>query len=530
MTIDQLLVTGLLALLFVFFVWGRIRYDVAAIGGLVLAVALGLVPGDEAFSGFGHPAVITVAGVLIMSRALSLTGAVDGAARLLRKSTSSPTGQIGLLSSLAALMSGFMNNVGALAILMPATIDSCRKEGRSPRLVLMPLAFASILGGMFTLIGTPPNILIALIREEAVGEGFAMFDFAPVGAPIALVGIAFVALVGWRLIPKGPDKGSGQGMSFDLDEYLFELAVPKASEAYGKSLSEIEAITEEIEVAIVGLVRRKRHYPRPPQHEPLQGTDRLLVEGSPEELDKFVEALGLRIAGTNPGRESLLKGEGSVLAEAVVTPGSRYLGRTIQSLRLKGRYNLSLLGISRQGRARRGRLNNHKLESGDVLLVQGLESDVPDALSRLGCLPLAQRDISQGMRSHGLQTIVIFAGAILAAAFGLLPIAVAFVAAVLLVVVLGILPIRELYTHVDWPVIVLLAALLPIGGALETTGLTSVIAAGVTDLTAGAPIFITVALLLVVTMTLSDILNNAATVVVMAPIGLELFSFNRTHS
>lgn len=522
MTTDQIAISLLLIVLLGLFVWGRVRYDIVAAGGLVTAVALGLVPAEEAFEGFGHPAVITVAGVLVMSRALSLSGAVDGIARWIRHGSGTETGQIGMLSVVAAGMSGFMNNVGALALLLPAAIESCHKARRPVRLVLMPLAFASILGGMVTLIGTPPNILIASYRRAAMGEGFAMFDFAWVGLPVALFGVAFIALVGWRLIPSATEKAEGSGEAFDLEAYLSELAVPKASEAHGKTLSEIEELTEDLDVAIVGLVRRKRHYPRPPQHEPLQGTDRLLVEAGPEDLDRFVDRLGLRVAGTRPDKDALSKGEHAVLTEAVVTPGSRIAGRTIGSLRLKGRYNLTLLGISRQGHTRGGRLSSFRIRSGDVLLVQGLEDDVPDALSRLGCLPLASRDISHGLRGKSVIAAGIFAAAVGLAAVGLLPIAVCFVAAVVAVVLAGILPIRDLYSSVDMPVIVLLAALLPVGEALQTTGMTGLIASAITGLTYGAPAFVVVTILLVTTMFMSDLLNNAATVVVMAPIAVQV--------
>ncbi len=520
MTVNQISISVLLVALLVLFMWGRMRYDVVVVGGLVVAVALGLVEADKAFSGLGHPAVVTVAGVLIMSRALSVSGAADGIARLIRKASGSQTGQVSVLSALAAGLSAFMNNVGALALLMPAALEACRRNDRPARLVLMPLAFASILGGMVTLIGTPPNILIASYREEVTGVGFSMFDYAAVGLPIALIGILYMTFIGWRLIPAGPESGGGD--THDLEAYLSELAVPTASAAYGKTLSEVEGMTEDLDVAVVGLIRRKRHYPRPPQHEPLQGTDRLLVEAAPEELDRFIHLLGLRVAGTRPKKESLTKGEHAVLAEAVVTPASRVIGRTIESLRLKGRYNLTLLGIGRHGATARGRLSSFRLRSGDVLLVQGLEDDVPDALSRLGCIPLADRDLSHGLRGKGVLTAALFAAAIAAAAFGFLPIAVAFVAAVVAVVLAGVLPVRDLYTNLDLPVIVLLAALLPVGEALTTTGTTGLIAGWVTHLTQGAPVFVVIALLLIVSMTMSDLLNNAATVIVMAPIAVEV--------
>lgn len=522
MIFDQAAIGLILIVLLVLFVWGRVRYDIVAVGGLIVAVALGLVPAEEAFSGFGHPAVITVAAVLMMSRALQQSGAVHIITERIKNFSGTPVRQIGSLASVAAGLSGFMNNVGALALLMPVAMDSCRRVERSPKLVLMPVAFASILGGMVTLIGTPPNILIATIRADSLGEGFAMFDFAYVGLPVALLGTLFVTFVGWRLIPFHGDEKSGLTDPFQIDAYLSELAVPKASEAHGKTLSELERLTEDIDVAIVGLVRRKRHYPRPPQHEPLTGHDRLIVQGSAEELDAFVQKLGLRMAGTKPDKSILVKAEQAVFSEAVVQQGSSVIGRTVGSLRLRGRYNVTLLGISRQGEASRGRLNDYKLRAGDVILVEGLENDVPDALQRLGCLPLAERSVSVGTERRAAVTVGLFAAAVGVAAIGLLPIAVAFSGAIIGVILLGILPVREMYTSIDWPVIVLLGALIPIGGAMETTGVTALVAEAIAGMAGVAGPAFLIALLLVVTMTLSDVLNNAATTVVMAPIGISV--------
>lgn len=522
MTLDQTAIGIILFVILALFVWGRIRYDIVAVGGLVCAVVLGLIPAQSAFSGFGHPAVITVAAVLVMSKSLQLSGAVDLIAQRVKDFADTPVRQIGSLSTVAAGLSGFMNNVGALALLMPVAMDSCRRAKRSPKLVLMPLAFATILGGMVTLIGTPPNILIATIRAESLGEGFAMFDFAFVGLPIAILGIAFVTFVGWRLIPFHANEKSSTTDAFQIDAYLSELAVPKASEAHGKTLSEIEALTEDIDVAIVGLVRRKRHYPRPPQHEPLSGHDRLIVEGAAEELDAFVQKLGLRVAGSKPDKTILVQAEQAVFSEAVVQPGSNMIGRTVGSLRLKGRYNVTLLGVSRQGQTSRGRLNNYRLRTGDVILVEGLENDVPDALQRLGCLPLAHREVSVGTQRRALMAITLFGLAIAVAASGFIPIAVSFAAAIVGVVLLGILPVRDIYTSIDWPVIVLLGALIPIGGAMETTGVTAGVAEGIAGLSGTVGPAILVGLMLVVTMTLSDVLNNAATTVVMAPIAISV--------
>jgi len=513
MTTDQALILALLAVLLGFFIWNRFRYDLVALAGLMGAVVLGLVPAEEAFFGFGHPATITVAAVLILSRALAVSGAMDWLSGIVTRLAAGPRGQIASLSGTAGVLSAFMNNVGALAMLLPVALQTCRKLDRSPRLVLMPVAFGSVLGGLATLIGTPPNILVATYRQQVTGSAFAMFDFSLVGVPVAVLGLVFLVLIGWRLIPKGEDGDGGERDLFRVEPYISELRIPKTSKAYGRSLAEIESLTKELDVAVIGMIRRGARYPVAPRHEPLKGTDTLVVEAEPEELDRFVSALGVKVAGTGMEKARLMQTEEAAIAEAVVLSGARIEGRTIGAMRLRDRFRLTLLGVSRQGRPYRGRLGSFRVKAGDILLVQGLAEEIPDALGRLGCLPLATRDIQFGKRPAAL-----IAAAVALAAVGLLQIHIAFCIAVVGVVALNIVNLRDVYTAIDWPVIVLLGALIPVGGAMDTTGTTGLIADTILTGAGGAPPWVIVALLLVVTMTLSDVLNNAATTVVMAPI------------
>jgi len=518
MTTDQALILVLLAILLAFFNWNRFRYDLVALAGLMGAVVLGLVAAEEAFFGVGHPATITVAAVLILSRALAVSGAMDWLSGIVTRLAAGPHGQIASLSGTAGVLSAFMNNVGALAMLLPVALQTCRKVGRSPRLVLMPVAFGSILGGLATLIGTPPNILVATYRQQATGSAFAMFDFSLVGVPVAVLGLVFLVLIGWRLIPKGEDGDGGERDLFRVEPYISELRIPKASKAYGLSLAEIESLTKELDVAVIGMIRRGARYPVAPRHEPLKGTDTLFVEAEPEELDRFVSALGVKVAGTGIEKTQLMQTEDAAIAETVVLPGARIEGRTIGAMRLRDRFRLTLLGVSRQGRPYRGRLSSFRVKAGDILLVQGLAEEIPDALGRLGCLPLATRDIQFGKRPAALIAAGLFAAAVALAAVCLLQIHIAFCIAVVGVVALNIVNLRDVFTAIDWPVIVLLGALIPVGGAMETTGTTGLIADTILTGAGRAPPWVIVALLLVVTMTLSDVLNNAATTVVMAPI------------
>jgi len=517
MTTPQLLLFAILGVLFVLLAWGRLRYDVVAFLALMAAVVGGLVPAREAFAGFGHPATITVVAVLIISKALANSGAIDWVSRAIAPAAARTWSHVGALSGVAAIMSAFMNNVGALGLLMPAALQSARKAGRSPATILMPLSFGSILGGLVTLIGTPPNIIIAAYRGEIAEAPFGMFDFAPVGAVTAVVGLIFVATIGWRLVPSAASQRVTSEELFDIEGYIAEAKAPKGSAAYGKTLAEIEELTKDIDALIVGIVRGKRLYQRPSRDEPIKASDRLVIEAGSQEIGQFASRLGLELAAQ---KGSPLDTDGNALIEAVVAPGSRLEGRVVEDLRLIRRHGFTLLAVARQGTPYRGRLGSLRLRVGDVLLILGDVERAPEALAAFGALPLAERGISHGNRRDAIALIAIFAAAIAASSLGLLPTVVSLSLAAAAMVAAGLIPIRGLYEAVEWPVVVLLGSLIPVGGALQTTGATDVIASAIHELTAGGSAVLVLALLMIVTMTLSDILNNAATAVVMAPIAV----------
>jgi di/tricarboxylate transporter len=515
-TTPQVILFAILLALFALLVWGRWRYDVVAFAALMTAVAAGLVPPGEAFDGFSHPATITVAAVLVLSRVLSNTGAIDHLTNLIRPATGHTTTHVGALAGLGAAMSTVMNNVGALGILMPMALQSARKAARSPSLLLMPLSFGSMLGGLITLIGTPPNIIVASYRGQIAERNFSMFDFTPVGLSVAVVGITFIALVGWRLVPQRAGQRQA-GELFDIETYMAEAAVPEDNPNIGKTLREIDEITKDIDVVIVDQIRGERTYP-PSTRKQLRAGDILKIEASPEEIDRFVSKLELKIGGESSGTGAKAMSEDASLMEVVVAPGSRLDGRLIGSLHLFARRGVTLLGVSRQGQHFHGRLRAFRIQPGDVLLLHGESEQLADLVPTFGCLPLAERELHFGKRSKGPAVIAIFAAAIAAASFGLLPIHIAFGMAIVLLVVGDLMNVRELYDGIDWSVIVLLGALIPVGGALQSTGATDLIADSVVSMTAGFSSVAVLVIVMVVTMTLSDILNNAATAVVMAPI------------
>lgn len=525
MTAQQAGVLALLAAVLGLLAWGRFRHDVVAFAALIVAVLAGLVPAREAFEGFGHPATVTVALVLILGRAMTGAGATDRIARLVQPFTRTTAGHVGALSGLGAAMSLFMNNVGALGLLIPVAMQTAAKVRRNPSLVLMPLSFGAILGGLVTLIGTPPNVVVATYRGEALGEPFAMFDFTPVGGTVMLAGLAFVALLGWRLVPERR-AGQDAAEAFELEEYLVEARVPGTdAEAHGMTLRELEEAAERHDALIAGLIRHDERIPLGRKSLALQTNDVILVEADPQALDALMDDLDLKPVGDRSrgkARSRFLESAEVGLAEAVVEPRGEAQGRRPPDLHLHRRFGVVLLGVSRQGRAQRGRMRDLRLKAGDVLLLHGESERLAEAMTELDLLPLRERGHSYGRRGGAPWLLGIFALAIGAASLGLVAVPVALGAAVAAIVILGLMPLGELYEAVDWPVIVLLAALIPLGGALESTGATALVVDAVEEVAAGLPAFAVLALLMLVTMSLSDVLNNAATAVVMAPLAVEL--------
>ena len=519
MTQDQAMLFGLLIFVFVFLIWGRWRYDLVAFVALLIALLTGIVPKEEAFSGFGHPATVIIALVLIVSRGLSNSGVIELVARYVVDASRKLATHIAIMSGLAASLSALMNNVAALALLMPVDMQAARKAGRSRSLSLMPLSFASILGGMITLIGTPPNIVVAEFRGTALGEPYRMFDFAPVGLACAVVGVAYVALIGWRLLPQERQSSDAGKDLFDLADYIAEVRVPEGSGVIGKKVRDLDTAAAKVDVEIIGLIRRGRRLPGLARIAEIKAEDILVVEASPDSLEEALGALKLEYVGKGEGQ---LGDEDLVLQEVVVPESSKLVGRSAISVRLLYRYRVALVGISRQGRRFRGKVRSLALQPGDVLLLLGPEERLADVKGRLGLLPLADRGHSVIKRDKVWLAVGSFAAAIAVASFGwvYLPIALGCVTAIY--VLSNIVPIRDVYTSIEWPVIVLLGSMIPIGGALQSTGGTALIAGGIVDISSGFSPVVVLTLLVIVTMTLSDVMNNTATAVIAAPIAIEI--------
>ncbi len=522
LTTDQTILFVVLFFVFVFLIWGRWRYDLVAFSALLITVVAGVIPAKQAFSGFGHPAVVVIALVLILSRGLSNSGVIDLLARHAIDASRKLSTHIGIMSGLAAALSAIMNNVAALALLMPLDIQTAAKAKRSPALSLMPLSFASILGGMITLIGTPPNIVIAEIRGDALGEPYHMFDFAPVGLVVALVGVLYVALIGWRLIPVDRSKHDSARELLDLGDFVAEVSVPEGSAAIGKQVRELDVFSEESGAEIIGLVRRGERMPGLARRIEIRKGDVLVLNATSEEIENIVGALGLKYARKKSEEAGMLDPDDSTLLEVVVPEGSRIEGRSAYSLRLLSRHGVTLLGVSRQGKRFGDRVRHLEIQAGDLLLLLGDSEQLNDIAGWMGCLPLAERDLPVIQRQKVWLAVGIFAGAVMLASVGALYLPIAFGLAVALMVLTGIIPVRQLYESVEWSVIVLLGSMIPIGVALEGSGGTALIAEGIVSFAADLSPTTVLVILMVITMFLSDVMNNVATAVIAAPIGLNI--------
>jgi len=545
MTEDQAVIFGIGTATIGMFLWGRWRHDMVAVAALLLCVVAGLVPGAEAFAGFGHPAVITVACVLILSRGLQTTGVVDVLAQRVLPAAAGPTLTIAALTGLGAVLSAFMNNVGALALLMPVAIQIADRQQLPAGKVLMPLAFGSILGGMTTLIGTPPNLIVSAFRADLDAGGFGMFDFTPVGSAVAFAGVLFVALVGWRIVPTRETAEAG---GFDTGAYLTEVRVTAKSKAAGASLRDLESTFEDADAQVVGLIRHDVRLSTPGPGRVLREGDILVIEAEPESLSTLLTSLGLKLeedvhdepapapegdeARTREAEEApeadaspkTPESDEIVLSEVAVRPDSGFIDRSASDLLLRTRFSINLLAIARQGHRSVRRLRSTPIQAGDVLLLQGAPEALAAFAVQFGCVPLAPRAIQIPDTGKAVVATLVMAVAMGFAAVGLLPAAIAFAAGVLVFMAWRIVPPRLVYEAVDWPVVVLLGALIPVAGAMSTTGAADLLAGLLLGVTGSTSPIVSLTVVLVVTMMLSDFMNNAATAAVMCPIALSTAS------
>jgi di/tricarboxylate transporter len=521
------------------FLWDRLRYDLVALLALLAAILAGIVPADRAFSGFANPVLPLIAGALVVSAAISRSGAVELLVRWLTPLLRSPSLQVGVLAACVASLSAFVKNVGALAIFIPVAFQVARRNERSPSEFLMPLSFASLLGGSMTLIGTSPNMLTATVRQELEGAPFRMFDFMPVGFGTALIGVVFLTF-GWRLIPHGRRSATAEA-AFKIEDYTSELKVGQDSPFAGRTVSEIEDSAGG-EVAITAIVRDEYRRYVPGGSWAVLPEDLLVVEADPSALEQFISDGKLELVGSQelpevskeaeeeraePKRDAALvpaemDPNRLAVVEAVVTTDSELIGHSAAELHLREQYGVNVLAIGRSGRRTLVRLRRFKFQLGDAIVFQGRRTTIYETLAGLGCLPLAERQLQLGRPRRLVLPLAILALAMAAAAFRLLPAEIVFVAAALAIVILGLLTLNEVYAAIEWPILILIGALIPIGEAVKSTGTTEVLAGLISGFAAHLPGYAILAVIVAVTMLVTPILHHAAAVLVMGPIAAEL--------
>ena len=557
MTTDQIAIFCIIIFTFSLFIWGKFRYDIISIISLSTLFITDLFLGGEKsnlilnssnlFIGFGHPAVITVALVLIISQALRNSGVVDFISRKISILSHNQLTHIASLSGVATICSAIMNNVGALALMLPVALKTATKQNRSPSIILMPLAFASILGGMITMIGTPPNIIIAAFRktyqtnlkieamqnsdsqaaqyfneqniniENFIPSSFGMLDFSPVGLLIAFFGVIFITFIGWRLIPKTSHKKPNSGSNFSIDDYVTEIRIPENCKLINMKIKDIEKYTEN-RLEIFGYIDKNEKFSILQNNTSIKAGDRFLVKADPVDLKLMMDEYSIRLTKKMRQRIDKLKDENTIFKEVVVTPDSPLLNRTRQYLRRKTSNSLVLMAVARQDKPIHKRLDKIVFSIGDVLLLQGNSDNLKDSIHSLQLLPLEQRDIEIGLFSKVALSLLIFFSSIILSIVGIIPTTLSFIIAILLYIFTGILPVRQLYDKIDWPIIVLLGSMIPVSNALETTGTSQLLANNMVTMTQSLPHWLILALIMVITMCLSDIINNAATALIMAPI------------
>ena len=508
MTTEQILAFTLLGCTVAAFAWGRLPYDLVALTSLGIGLIVGIVPAKHAFEGFSDDVVVIIAAALIVSAAIARSGVVLAAMRPLLPRLRTTARQVPVLCACTMALSMVTKNVGALAIFMPVALQLCRRNKTPVSAVLMPMAFSAMLGGIVTMVGTAPNILIAKVRADTVGQPFGLFSFTPVGLTVALTGLVFVSLA-WGLLPRGRRGAAGLEAAFNIEDYTAEAAVPPDAPVIGRTVAELEAMAEgDVQVATVIRERFRRFPPRP--NTVLREDDLLLLRGEPSDLDRLVGRANLHLAGAAAGEAQVIEG--------VITAESGLVGRTVAQTQLERRHELGVLAVSRSGKRIAQRLATVRLHAGDVIVLRSASPQMAERLGELRILPLAHRSISLGRDERSLWPIAILAVAMGLVAAHVLTVGVAFFLAAVAMLLMRTMTMHEAYETVEWHVLILLGALIPVTHALHDTGGTALLANGVLSVVQGLPGPLALGFILVSTLIITPFLHNAPTVLIMGPL------------
>ncbi|RCL01021.1 MAG: transporter Na+/sulfate symporter family protein [Candidatus Tokpelaia sp. JSC188] len=514
MSDEQILSLSILGLLMAVLILDRFRYDIVAVIALLISVAVGIVNPKQAFSGFSNDIVIIVGSALLVSAGVARSGIMENLIQRIWPDTKSVQLQLAFLIITVTILSAFVKNIGALAMMLPIAFQFARRSGTSPSVFLMPMAYSALLGGLMTQIGTSPNIVVSQIRERMTGQGFSMFDYMAVGSAVAGAGVLYLIFFYW-LLPIRNRNNISQEDAIEIRDYISEATVPAEAAIIGKTLTDLMRPAGG-EAMILRIIRNKKNI-LPLPDTVIAHKDVILFEGSPKALDAITNAARLELSTGRTVAEGEKNREIDVV-EAVITDNSPLIGISAKRLALFDRYDANLLAVSRQHERIRDRLGEIVFRLGDIIVLQGRESVLPNLLRELKCLPLARRTIMLGNLRHGLIPIIILASAVLSTALQLVPVTMAFFAAAIAMVVFRVIPGREIYQALDGQILVLLAALIPVSESLSDTGCAQLIGEWLAHLAARLPSYGALSLILIAAMFVTPFLNNAATVMVMAPV------------
>jgi len=513
--LNQIEAFAIVGAMLALFVWDRIRYDLVAALALLAALLTGVIPAAKAFEGFSNQVIIIIASVLVVSRAIARSGVIDAVLRRWMRRITSPSAQIGILSGCVTFLSAFMKNVGTLGIFIPIAIQTAGRSKRSASIYLMPLAFGSLIGGTITLIGTSPNLLISTVRQEIEGKPFQLFDFVPVGLPLSILALGFLSF-GWRLIPQRTGQRPAED-AFDIDRYTSELLIAEGSPLVGQTVAALEAMGEG-DLTVAAVIRSGRQRAMPPAHWEFVAGDLVAVQADPALLKKLADETKLDVAGAERLDESERQKDDVIVVEAVVTDGSLLIDRTATGLHLRQRFDVNLLAVSRAGERLGARLHRLRFKSGDVVALQGWEQDLPTILAELGCLPLADRRLTLGQKRTGIWSLLILIVAMILVAVNVIPVVTAFFGSAVLVVLFRQITLKDAYDAIEWPVIIMLGCLIPVGEALKETGGTEHLSHALSAVAQFIPAWATLGLVLATAMLVTPLLHHAAAVLVLGPV------------
>lgn len=518
MTLPQIEALAIVAGMLILFVSDRLRYDLVAALALSAAVLTGVVPAKKAFEGFASPVIIIIASVLVISRAVAVSGVIENAMRRVLRVLDSTTLQVAALTAAVSFLSAFVKNVGALGVFMPVAIQAAERCNRPVSRYLMPLAFGSLVGGTITQIGTSPNVLISEVRQQVMGQPYHLFDFTPVGLPLTCMAVAFLS-VGWRLLPTNRRGQPTPEKRFAIEDYTSEAQLPEESPQVGKTVADLEALSEG-EVTVTGVIREQSHRYVPRPDWKLYADDILVLQGDPTALQPMVDQAKLKLLGAEEIAALKPRDKDDTLdtVEAVVAPDSLLIGNTPQDLHMRQNYEVNLLALSRAEERTTSRLGTSRFAPNDILVLQGRQSQLSRALTELGLLPLAERNLTMGRPRWRYLPLLILLAAMVAIATGVVQVEIGFFVAATLIVLLRLTTAREAYNAVEWPIIVMLGCLIPVGEALKDTGTANLMADGLTVLAAQLPAYLAVGLIMVVSMLVTPLLHHAAAVLLMGPV------------